>query len=114
MRALHTVVAGATRDKRHRGPNGGPQSNGRRKVSGGSHSRSNNQGNHLARQGSSVGTTHADNLTTVPTQLPAPPSAPGPALAAAPTMRYDATFTGYTNLNARQHGTSQVKPAPTP
>ena len=74
------------------------------------------RGSTLASQGNSSGITqiHSTDVAAAPAQPPAPSSAPGSALVAAPTMRYGSSFTGNTNPNARQPGTSQVQPAPTP
>ena len=92
------------------------QDNGRRNSSGNGNFRPHNRGSPSASQGNSSGITHATNVAAAPTQPPAPSSASGlgPALMADPTMRYGSAFSGNTNPNARQPGTFQVQPAPTP
>ena len=98
---------------RRRGPNCRHQGNGRRHASGNGNPRSHNRESTSASQGNS-GITHATNVAAAPAQPLAPSSAPGPAPIADPTMRYGSSFTGNTNPNARQPGTFQVQPAPTP
>ena len=98
---------------RRRGSNRRHQGNCRRNTSGNGDPCSHNQGSTSASQGNS-GITHATNVAAAPAQSPAPSSGPGPALIAAPTMRYGSSFTGNTNPNARQPGTFQVQPSPTP
>ena len=89
---------------RRRGSNRRHQGNGRQNSSGNGNSRSHNRGSTSTSQGNS-GITHATNVAAAPAQPPAPPSTPGPALIAAPTMRYDSSFTSNTNPNAHQPGT---------
>ena len=98
---------------RRRGSNRRHQGNGRRNASGNGNPRPHNRRSTLTSQGNS-GITHATNVAAAPLQPLAPSSAPGPAPIAAPTMRYDSSFTGNTNPNARQQVTFRVPPAPTP
>ena len=99
---------------RRRGSNRKYQGNGRRYASGNGNFRSNNRGSTSATQGNSNGITRAANVAATPTQPSAPSSAYTAAAPAAPlTMRYGPSFSG-NNPNARQPGTFQVQPAPTP
>ena len=104
------------RRRRRRGSDRRRQDNGRRNASGNGNFRPHNRGSPSGSQGNSSGITHATNVAAALTQPPAPSTAsgPGPALMAAPTMRYGSAFSGNTNPNARQPGTFQVQPAPSP
>ena len=104
------------RFRRRRGSDRRREDNGRRNASGNCNFRPHNRGSPSASQGNSSGITHATNVAAAPTQPLAPLSAsgPAPALMAVPTMRYGSAFSGNTNPNARQPGTFQVQPAPTP
>ena len=104
------------RFRRRRGSDRRRQDNGRRNSSGNGNFRPRNRGSPSASQASSSGITHATNVAAAPTQPLAPSSAygPAPALMAVPIMRHGFAFSGNTNPNARQPGTFQVQPAPTP
>ena len=104
------------RRRRRRGSDRRRQDNGSRNASGNGSFRPNNRGSTSASQGNSSGITYATNVAAAPTQLLAPSSAsgPAPALMAVPTMRYGSALSGNNNPNARQPGTFQVQPAPTP
>ena len=81
---------------RRRGSNRRYQGNDRRNTPGDGNFRSHNRGSTSTLQGNS-GITHATNVAAGPAQ----PPAPGPALIAAPTMRYGSSFTGNTNPPTR-------------
>ena len=98
---------------RRRGSNRRHQGNVRRNASGNGNFPPHTRGSTSASQGHS-GITHVTTVAAAPVLPPAPPSAPGPALIAAPTLRYGFSFTGNTDPDARQPGTFQVQPAPTP
>ena len=104
------------RRRRRRGSDRRRQDNGRQNASGNGNFRPHNRGSPSASQGNSSGITHATNVAAAPTQPLAPSNASGagPVLMAAPTMRYGSAFSGNTIPNARQPGTFQVQPAPTP